>query len=343
MKTFLFILCTFLSITVIIESGYIARNFSPFILSPILPKPLLAYTFQNLKKTNTPISQITLGPTLKSNQKVISQLFYFETPEKPGSKIMKKVSGLANIPNSSGTYPVIIMFRGFVSSEMYSPGIGTQPVAQALANNGFITLAPDFLGFGQSDPAATDSFENRFQTYTTALSMLSSIKTLNAALSASYSGSIIADLSHIGIWGHSNGGHIALATLAISGINFPTVLWAPVSVSFPYSILYYTNESDDQGKVLRKVLAQFEQLYNTDSFSPSNYYNWIKAPLQIEQGTSDHEVPVWWTDALVASLKKDGLSVSYNTHQDADHNMLPSGWTPTVDNTIQFFNKQFSQ
>ncbi|MDE2590963.1 MAG: hypothetical protein KGL95_15005, partial [Patescibacteria group bacterium] len=100
----------------------------------------------------------------------------------------------------------------------------------------------------------------------------------------------------MGIWGHSNGGHITLAALAISGVTYPTVLWAPVSASFPYSILYYTDESDDQGMTLRKVLAQFEMVYNTDVFDPSKYYAWIKAPLDINQGTSDVEVPYWWTD-----------------------------------------------
>jgi dipeptidyl aminopeptidase/acylaminoacyl peptidase len=149
-------------------------------------------------------------------------------------------------------------------------------------------------------------------------------------------------MTKVGIWGHSNGGHIALSTIAISGVKYPTVLWAPVSTSFPYDILYYTDESDDQGKSLRKVLAQFEETYNTDLFSPSRYYSWIKAPMEIDQGTADHEVPVWWSDDLVATLKKDKIDVTYQTYTDADHNLLPSGWSSAVLNDIAFYNQQFT-
>ena len=224
---------------------------------------------------------------------------------------MKRVSGLANIPKAEGNYPVIIMFRGFVPNDIYKPGVGTQPSAQVFVHNGFITLAPDFLGYGQSASGSADGFENRFQTYTTALTLLSSLAKLNTGLSSEYSGTISADMTKIGIWGHSNGGHVALSVLALSGVTYPTVLWAPVSKSFPYSILYYTDESDDQGKALRKALGSFEAIYNTDDFSPERYYKWIKAPLEINQGTADQEVPYWWSEDLVATLTKQGTDVTY--------------------------------
>jgi dipeptidyl aminopeptidase/acylaminoacyl peptidase len=173
--------------------------------------------------------------------------------------------------------------------------------------------------------------------------MLASVKTLNSALETKYVSTISGNLDKIGIWGHSNGGHIALTALEISGLTYPTVLWAPVSISFPYSILYYTDESDDQGKALRKLLAGFENTYNTDQFSLTNYLNWIKAPIQINQGTADQEAPVWWSDNLVDTLKKDNVQVEYFTYPGADHNLLPSGWSDAVLNSINFYNKQFSK
>jgi len=265
-------------------------------------------------------------------------MFYFATPDKPNSHSMKNVSGIMNAPIKPGTYPIIVMIRGFVPQNIYSSGIGTEPVAHQLAQHGFITLAPDFLGYGKSASGAADTFENRFQTYTTVLTLFSSLSTLNDGLNASYSGVFTADISKVGIWGHSNGGHIALSTLAISGKTYPTVLWAPVSTSFPYSILYYTEESDDQGKILRKVLSQFESIYNTDIFSPINYYNRIQAPIDIEQGTADVEVPYWWSDNLTRILKKNKINITENLHPGADHNMLPtSTWNDAVTNTITFF------
>ena len=310
---------------------------SPLIQTPPKPKPLLAYTFENLRQTKFPQTQITAGHKVSENPDFLSQMFYFSIPQAPNSTTMKKVSGVLNVPTKPGAYPVIIMFRGFAPKETYESGIGTQPSAKVFAQNGFITLAADFLGYGESDNASTNGFEDRLQTYTTALTLLSSLPTLNTGLEASYSGKIKADISKIGIWGHSNGGQIALSTLAISGLPYPTVLWAPVSKSFPYSILYYTDESDDQGKALRRALANFEQDYDTEQFSPSNFYQWIKAPIEINQGAVDQEVPVWWSDDLVKTLKKDKVDVTYFTYPGADHNLQPNGWAGAIFRSLNFY------
>jgi dipeptidyl aminopeptidase/acylaminoacyl peptidase len=232
------------------------------------------------------------------------------------------------------------MFRGYVDPKKYSPGIGTNPVAHVLAENGYITLAPDFLGYGESSKASDNAWENRFQTYTVAATMLDSVKNVNAGLKKSSDLSDYQiDPTKTGIWAHSNGGHIALSTLAITGVTFPTVLWAPVSKEFPYSILYYTDESDDGGKSLRSLLATFEEDYNVDSFDPAKYYKWIKAPIQINQGLNDEEVPYWWSESLEATLKKDGDDVTLNEYPNADHNLSPDGWTPAVQNALQFYNE----
>jgi dipeptidyl aminopeptidase/acylaminoacyl peptidase len=301
------------------------------------PKPLLAYTFESLKQMTFPQSQIILGQEIGQNPAFYSQMFYFSVPKTPNSSVSDRVSGLINIPKDPGTYPVIVMFRGYILQETYKSGAGSQPSASVFAKNGFITLAPDFLGFGESASPSANSFEERFQTYTTALTLLSSLPTLNTGLTASYSGEIKADLTKVGLWGHSNGGQIALSTLAISGASYPTVLWAPVSKSFPYSILYYTDETDDQGKALRKALSQFEEDYDTEMFSPINYYQWIKAPIEINQGENDQEVPIWWSNELVKTLKKDKIEVEYLTYPNADHNLLPNGWSEAVSKSVQYY------
>lgn len=341
-KHFWVVILFLLFLFIFLGSG-LYLNFNKYaVISPlghidIKPKPLLAYTFENLRFTAFPQTQIVLDKILEEDDDSISQVFYFSVPEKPKSSVSKKVSGVANLPKKSGKYPVIVMFRGFADKETYRPGLGTQPAALAFAKRGFITLAPDFLGYGESASPSADPFEERFQTYTTALTLLASLPTLNQGLTASFSGSIRADSSRAGIWGHSNGGHIALAVLAISGASYPTVLWAPVSKSFPYSILYYTDEFDDQGKLLRKKLADFENDYDTGLFSPANYFHLIKAPLEIDQGTEDEEVPVWWSNELVSDLTKFNLDIIYTKLPGADHNLLPDGWSQAVSENIIFF------
>lgn len=300
-------------------------------------KPLLKYTLENLKRSKAKPSVIWLGEILNENENFISRLFFYNIRNIVGGvNREKRVSGLINIPKKEGIYPIIVMLRGFVSVDTYSTGIGTKRVGEFLAENGFITLAPDFLGYGQSDNPSIDSMEERFQTYTAALTLLSSLNNLNSGLDASYSGKIKADVSKIGIWGHSNGGQIALSILEITGKNYPTVLWAPVSKPFPYSILYFTDEFTDHGKALRKAVSDFEKDYNIELYSPGNYYSWINAPIQLHQGTADDAVPLKWSDQLVSDLKKLEKDVEYFTYLEADHNLLPD-WETAITRSLDFY------
>lgn len=321
----------------------IVRNFqsNTAIKSPLaLEKPLDKYTFANLKKNKLTHSQIILQESLKETENYISQSFYYKAGDTPAGG--KKVSGLLNVPsakqNNEDGYPIIVMLRGFVPKENYSTGVGTQRVGEFFAENGFITLAPDFLGYGQSDNPSQNSIEERFQTYTTVLTLLTSLDNLNTGLDASYSGKIKADVAKVGIWGHSNGGQIALSVLEITGKNYPTVLWAPVSKPFPYSILYYTDEFTDHGKALRKAVAEFEKDYNIELYSPGNFYSWINAPIEIHQGTADDAVPLKWSDNLAADLKKLEKDVTYFTYPGADHNLLP-GWETAVTRSLNFYKE----
>jgi len=294
-------------------------------ISQILEKPLDKYTIVRLHKTTFPKSQITLGKVISEDDTFTSRVFYFTVDG-------KKVSGLMNVPKTGEPFPVILLLRGFVDQKMYKPGIGSQQIGAQLAKNGFVTLSPDFFGYGESASASADGFEDRFQTYTTALTLFSSVSTLNNA-------GVAVDPKKVGIWGHSNGGHIALATLAISGKAYPTVLWAPVSKPFPYSILYYTDEFDDSGKALRKSLADFENDYDVNKYTFTNHLDWITAPIQLHQGTGDIEVPYWWSDDLVAKLKDKKKDIEYFTYPGDDHNLSPNGWSTAVQRSISFFRE----
>lgn len=247
---------------------------------------------------------------------------------KPDEKLT--VTGLVHIPTApppDGGFPVIVQFRGYADRSIYAPGMGTRHSAEVFASNGFISIAPDFLGYGGSSMPSDDIFEERFQTYSVARSTLSSVRTVSTA-----------DASRVGIWGHSNGGHIALTVLESVKDSYPLVLWAPVTKPFPYSILYYTDEADDTGKFLRKKLAEFERIYDPDLYALTNYLEAIKGPVQIHQGTSDDAVPVMWTDEFVPLLETTGVDVEYFRYSGADHNLTP-GWDTVIRRDIEFFRE----
>ncbi len=292
------------------------------VISKILEKPFDKYTIENLSKRSFS-SQITLDEAVATTSAYTVYKFHFDSDH-------KNITGLAHIPNDCPC-PVIVQFRGYVDVENYQPGVGTRKSAEVFATNGFISLAPDFLGYGGSDNPSVNVFEARFETYITALNLLAGVGSLPQV-----------DANRIGIWGHSNGGQIALTVLEVLGDKrqrYPTVLWAPVSKPFPYSILFYTDEADDRGKALRKELAKFEQDYDVFQYDLTRYLDNIAAPIQLHQGTADDAVPLKWSQDLVKLLKDLDKDITYYEYSGADHN-LSGSWNQVVQRNIDFFRQQ---
>lgn len=285
--------------------------------------PLEKYSIENLSKSVVKPVEI----------KYKENIFSFEFDPTLQNKQKKKVTGLINTPNGNGPFPLIVLIRGYVDQSIYTTGTGTKRVGEYLSENGYITLAPDFLGYGGSDPESGNIFESRFQTYTTALTLFKSISTKNIPN---------WDGKNIFIWAHSNGGQIALTVLEITGAKYPTILWAPVSKAFPYSVLYYTDESEDHGKLIRNELSKFEQNYNVDEYSLTNYLERINAPIELHQGTNDDAIPVEWSNELVNELKFLNKDINYYKHPGADHNMNPL-WGDVIYQGLNFFNSNLQK
>ncbi len=274
------------------------------------PKPLEKYTIENLSQTEFKSTKINID----------NNNFDFQVDS-------KKVTGLINLPESINA-PVVILIRGYVDQYIYTTGVGTKRVGEYFRDNGYITLAPDFLGYGGSDIESSNIFESRFQTYTTVLTLISSVNKENFPT---------WDGKNIFIWAHSNGGQIALTTLSVTGADYPTVLWAPVTEGFPYSVLYYTNESEDGGKFIRNKLAKFEEDYDVDKFSLTNYLDRIKAPIEYHLGTNDDAISSEWRDRFLKKMKALDKDIKNYNHPGADHNMNPL-WDDVIQKTLKFFN-----
>lgn len=285
----------------------------------VVEKPLLKYSFVNIKNRGGKPSKIKLEKILRKNNGFTSFLFSYLSND-------RKVTGLLHLPDGEAKKPIIVMLRGYVDINEYQTGIGTRPAGEYYAKEGFITIAPDYLGYGGSDmPPQGNIWEERFLRHVAVQDLFASLPTLPNA-----------DTDHIFLWGHSNGGMESLAALEISGKDYPTVLWAPVSAYFPYDVLYYLNEAEDKGKALRKELANFEKDYDVDNYSIATHMDWIKAPVQLHQGSSDPYIPLSWSDELASVLKENANKVNYFVYPGTDHNMRPS-WDTIVKRDVEFF------
>jgi fermentation-respiration switch protein FrsA (DUF1100 family) len=343
-KLFIFFVFTLFIVGVGLLGWFIGSpsDKSSFIPNPITPKEreLDKYTIDNLSKHNNKPGKITIREKLDDNDNYATYLFNFKFNPNLDGKTHKSTTGQVKMPKSPGKHPVVVMFRGYVDQEYYQTGMGTSNAASFFAKNGFITVAPDFLGYGGSDEEAGNIFETRFQTYITALSLIKTLEeiptNLNLISSTSQLTNQLINQSSIFLWGHSNRAQIALTLLEITRANYPTTLWAPVSKPFPYSVLYYTDEAEDRGKLIRSELAKFEDLYDTDLYSITDYIDRINAPIQLHQGTLDNSVPISWSNDLVNVLKKLDKDVQYHTYPGTDHNMRPN-WDTVVNRDLEFF------
>lgn len=350
-------------------------------VTTVPPNPYAKYSFLELEKLQLTAGPIKIESLIDSQPSYASFLVSWDVPNlESGSRV--RVTGQMNVPQGDGPFPVIVMLRGYADREIYFTGLGTRPAAAALARNGYITIAPDFQGYGGSGPESDDILVARFSRPLTVLQLLRNLQELRVEMAAPDSSTGVAttsaglsnspadtssspnaeaasisatltetlsipsgaaalfDTQRLGMWAHSNGGQIALSVLEITNRAIPTTLWAPVSQPFPYSVLFYSNETPDGGKYLRGQLAHFEfTLKNKpEEFSVMHRPERILGPIQIHQGGNDEAVPLIWSQWLVEDLQEATVEAQLFTYPAANHNMQPN-WDEVVQRDLLFFTR----
>jgi dienelactone hydrolase len=316
---------------------WILDNTSPGIISPLVssftkttPAPAVnryaPLTFMALSERKYQ-SEIKLGMATRNEDKYTTFVFTYTSDG-------KAISGMANIPKGKGPFPVIVLLRGHVDREVYYIGHGTEKQANYYAEHGFLTLAPDFLGYGESDWEDQDILVARFTRPVTVLNLLAGINSLPQA-----------DSARIGLWGHSNGGQIALSVLEITGKNYPTSLWAPVSLGFPESVLVYLGKEEEVGNPVKEKIEEFTGAGNDPkSYSIAEYWDRITSPFIIHQGTADELIETQWTKNLVSNLKKRMLEVNYYEYKAENHNFNLNKTTANIlrQRDLEFFKSKLN-
>lgn len=362
-----------LSLLIGLAGGFVIRDqfFSdssglvvPFLSSDFeKDQPLLEYSIENLRARNFQTSQIQIIEELDDFPDYTAFMFSYNT-------LGRQMSGQLNLPKGSldDNTPVIVMVRGFVPREAYTTGVGTKNAAAVLAQAGYITIAPDFFGYGDSDPEPNDVWQARFEKPLVVIELIETIKKTGISTTPDNTHKITSD--KLGIWAHSNGGQISLTALEITSEPIPTTLWAPVTAPFPYSILFFSDEDTDEGKAFRLSVAQLEKNYNVLDFSLTQYLNFLTGPLQLHQGLADDAVFFTWSDKFYERIQKENtrrakliqeekpkeasdsvelsedsqeqllepIEIEYFKYPNTDHNMRPS-WNTAVERDLRFFDK----
>jgi len=192
-------------------------------------------------------------------------------------------------------------------------------MADTLANNGYLTVASDYRGFGESeDTPGQQSRGHRPDYAIDVLNLIASVKNQQKA-----------DVNRIGMWGHSMGGEVAMRTAEVTDKLKAIVLWAPTS----------TNAADNAGFYGGGRRSPTPSNSNLDDISAINYINYITAPISLHQGLADTEVNPEWSKELNEALQKENKSVEYFEYPDQDHNFRNLGWDIISKRTIEFFDR----
>lgn len=287
--------------------------------APDQPLPLEKYSIPNLKHYPYQHSQITVTEELQAADEFTTYIFQYQTMD-------RKMTGTINIPDldnlNAAPLPVILMVRGYAAPAQFYPGFGTRNAARVFAQNGYVTIAPDFFNFGGSDPEPEDSWEARFVKPVNVIELIKTIQenpqlkfstdTENDSSADSETTpsnfnqlnqlNLSLDPDRIGIWAHSNGGQITISVLQITGQPLPSTVWAPVTAPFPYSILFFSRTSQDEGKETRAWLSMFERDYDVFEFTITQHLDKLSGPLQIHHGSADPDALQVWSDEFVKNI-----------------------------------------
>lgn len=272
------------------------------------------------------------------------------TPEKTYSRYIAsylsdglKIYALLLIPNGTkptGGWPVIILNHGYIIPERYTPDGNYIPHADAFARNGYIVFKPNYRGNGKSDGAPTSTYFSPDYT----------VDDLNAI--ASIKKYPDADVTKIGVWGHSMGGNITLRDLVINRTDIKAaVVWGGVVASYNDIIYNWQNrvtyKPNAQDLMLRnKNLSTLLSIYGPPAQNPdfwnsldaTYFLKDIEAPVQIEVGLADNQVPPDFSKGLYDKLKALGKTVEYYEYPGANHDINQS-FNLAMKRTIDFFNR----
>jgi dienelactone hydrolase len=218
------------------------------------------------------------------------------------------IHGYVNIPKGNGPFPVIIALHGYIPASDYETLDYSTRYADSIARKGYIVLHPNLRNFPPSDsPGRTRDY---LAGYTIDVMNLLAYVRQMAGQDGIFKN---ADMSRMGIWGHSLGGGVALRVVDLVPEIKAAVLYGAVSQR-------YTNAS-----------AGFDvyDLTATD------------AAFSVHHGELDEIISPDWSRKLCADLQAAGREYECYFYPDQPHTFIRTGDADPlfIQRTITFFDK----
>lgn len=243
------------------------------------------------------------------------------------------ISGILNIPNGEGPYPLAVLNHGYIDPEFYTRGRGLKREQDFLARRGYAVLHSDYRGHAASDPSPNASrvYDGMLEY---SMDVINGIQAIQDAELPSI------DTSRVGMLGHSMGGGISMIVSSVRpDLIDATVLYAPVSSDAWENYDRWRHEREDSDRTLEVLRTNVKNPNGWHLLSAKNYLYRTKSPFLVFHGARDADVPIEWSEATVAKLKEIEKEVEYVAYPNEKHEFITS-WDDFMARIVNFFDAE---
>jgi dipeptidyl aminopeptidase/acylaminoacyl peptidase len=247
------------------------------------------------------------------------------------------ISGIMNVPEGNGPFPVLILNHGYIDPSYYVTGQGLAREQDFLARRGYVVLHTDYRNHAGSDDDASAERHLRLG-YTEDV--------INAVLAVKRSGLPFLDADRIGLLGRSMGGGVTLNVLTVRpGLVDAATIYASVSSRTIDNFNRWVRDDPDRSVVSDYVLDRWGGQRENPSFwrgvSPRTYFERITEPVLMHQGTADESCPPRWAHETYQALEREGVSSRLLIYPGEPHAFV-ADWALSIRRTARFFDRHLT-
>lgn len=300
--------------------------------SAATPLPLVPLSIEYMRQQEYPGSDLVIEQTLAPGS---NYRRYIASYQSEGLKIF----GLLTVPGGprpATGWPVIIFNHGYIPPAQYRTTERYAAYVDAFARHGYIVFKSDYRGHGNSEGQAASAYGSPGYT----VDVLNAVATLKRFPDA--------DANRIGMWGHSMGGNITLRALVIDRDVKAAVIWAGVVGSYRDLLEKWHPRAGSAPPPAGRTswrqafIARFgtpeENPAFWNSISPTAYLDDITAPVQLDHGTADEEVPLEFSQTLAQQLRAVGKTVEFYPYPGDNHN-ISNSFGLAMQRSLAFFDR----
>src|SRR5215210_5468375 len=226
-----------------------------------------------------------------------------------------RISGIMNVPDGKGPFPVLVLNYGYINPRTYFPGQGMPREQDYLARQGYVVLHTDYRNHAGSDRDSSVDYELRLP-YT--------VDTINAVKAVKASKLRFLDPDRVGWLGRSMGGEVTLRALAVQpGLVDAAVVYASTSSLAADNWRQFYRGDGARRSTNRRIQRTYGLPADSPGFwraaSARPFFDRVREPVLVHHGTADDTCPIAWSRATVAALEKEGVDVTFRSYRGEGH------------------------